>query len=185
MRAVVLGGVITLLASLLAVLASRQSGYRSGHTDLALRPVVPATSEAAPSASPSPSPSPSPTPSPSPPRSSRAATRSPTPPRSVVTAHHEVLLAWRGTVISRITVRVTGRTAADWSVVLVLDQGVRVERFWVRDGGSARAVQQGTTVRFTGRLAAGATIVVEYQASRSGEASSQPRSCTVNGLSCR
>jgi hypothetical protein len=96
-----------------------------------------------------------------------------------------VVLRWDEGFIGRVTVRNTGPVTADWSVVLGLDDGVRVRRFWVQGRGSASGRQDDTTVRFSGRLAAGASIVVDYQAQRSRDASSEPRSCTINGAPCR
>jgi hypothetical protein len=190
MRALVIGSVMTLVASLLALAASRgeDPDGRTEWTGAPLRPVAPVTS-GSPSQSPSPSPSPSsapastsPSASPAPARTTRPSSR---PPQRTVTAEYQVLVRWDDGHISQVTVRNAGAAATDWSVVLVVDDGVRMQRHWVAGAGSAEGGQDGTRIRLSGRLAAGASIIVDYQARRSDGASSDLRSCTVNGTPCR
>jgi hypothetical protein len=115
---------------------------------------------------------------------SRPATGAPAPRPGSFAATYELRLTWSTGHISRLTVRNTGPASADWSAVVVIDAGIHVDRYWTQDGGSAELVQNGTSLRLTGRLGAGNSVIVEYQVSRPAGASTQPRSCVVNGSPC-
>lgn len=213
-RAIVLG-VVAVIGVSVFVLALNQAGNTQvGQPGLPLRPLAspvspPASGDlvgaplgsAGPSDPPSGSDSPSPLDSPLPSASSAAAestSRPPTtpvrvtppkpapaPPAAVFTAHHELRMSWFGGHISRITIRNTSNATGDWTVVITVDSGIREERYWIQNGGSANLAQSGTTIRATGRLAGGTSIIVEYQVARPPGASTEPRACSVNGSPCR
>lgn len=189
MRALVVGSFVALVASLLALAASR--GTPTERTEWAAAPLRPAVPVTSPSSSPSAPVSPSVSasaPAPSSPSAARSSSRAaPTtrPPRAGFSAEHRVTVRGNDGHVARVTVRNTGTATGDWTVVLVLDQGVRMQRAWVQNGGSAQVDQDGNVLRFSGRTGAGATLVVDYLASRSRGADDDPRSCTINGSPCR
>lgn len=198
-RAIMIGAVVTLAASLGVVMVSRSSVENRVHrTSDVIRPQPLVMGSNSPSDSaPSPSdlltsPSSSRSVSVKPSRSSAAPSPStktaspqpPPPPHVVFSARYQVRGIWGNGYVARVTVTNVGTVTADWAVVLILPDRIRVERYWIAGEGFASGDQSGRTVTFAGRLAAGVSIAVEYQVRRPNDASANPESCRVNGVAC-
>jgi hypothetical protein len=118
-------------------------------------------------------------------------TRSPSPtprppaPAAVFTARLTVFNEWSTGYNAAVSVHDTGAGAGDWVVLVKLPRDTRVTTTWPVGNASYTSQQSGDTARFSGHLAAGATVTFGYQASRPRSERAEIVSCTVNGIACQ